>query len=288
MILHDQRHNVVLPCYNEASRLKKRPILEFLAAHPDWTATLVDDGSQDETLTALCELHRDAPEQVAVLRLVRNGGKAEAVRQGMQFALDNVQANLIGFADADLAAPLQELLPLAAAMQHDTRLIGAIGVRLPLWGHRIERKKIRQLLGKVFVRMARPVLGATCTDTQCGLKLFRAAPVLRAALSQPFCSRWIFDVELLKRLLTLHAQAAEEDMTAAKHSAAKVIFEHPLSQWTEVAGSRLKGRDFVTAAMDLVRIAQAATPELPGRFASDVEVEVVARPRIEPRHLRAA
>ena len=69
--------------------------------------------------------------------------------------------------------------------------------------------------------------------------------------SQPFGSRWIFDVELLARLICLRRETIEFPAEAS-------IFELPLESWEDVKGSKLKrGRlrqSDCRAGLDLVAL----------------------------------
>ena len=85
-------------------------------------------------------------------------------------------------------------------------------------------------------------------DTQCGAKLFRNTPETRAAFAEPFISSWIFDVELLARL----GKTGRSDAT---YDTRRCVYEKPLLAWIDVAGSKIKLRDWVKAAGELVRIA---------------------------------
>jgi hypothetical protein len=91
------------------------------------------------------------------------------------------------------------------------------------------------------------VLGLSVYDTQCGAKLFRVTRQTAALFDRPFRARWIFDVELLARMLA----AAESDGDAALE---ELIYEYPLERWQDVAGSRLKSHDFFVAISDLAAI----------------------------------
>jgi dolichyl-phosphate beta-glucosyltransferase len=237
--------HLVIPCYNEFDRIPVDRYLEFLSQNIEWTLIFVDDGSQDDTIVKLRNLHRAHPRQVVVLRLEKNSGKAEAVRVGMRFGLEQLDSELIGFADADLAAPLNEVLLLDRALARHADVVGALGIRLSLLGRRIHRKRVRALLGRTFARLASWALRIRIRDTQCGMKLFRNNAALRAALRAPFQSRWVFDVELIKRLLGSHP---------SNLSSRELLWEQPLDAWEEIPGSRLKPHDFLTVGFDFVRI----------------------------------
>ena len=94
--------------------------------------------------------------------------------------------------------------------------------------------------------MSSVVLGLDVYDTQCGAKVFRDGPALRAALAQPFASRWVFDVELLGRL--------HGGMAGAPGLPASAFLEVPLGEWRDVSGTKLGLRSAARAALDLARI----------------------------------
>ncbi len=227
---------LVVPCYNEERRLDAPAYREFVEANPDVAFLFVNDGSKDGTSALLHKLAAEAPRSTA-FDLPRNSGKAEAVRQGMLRGLET-DAQAIGFWDADLATPLPIALEMKDLLERQEALQIVIGSRVRLLGRRIERNPVRHYLGRVFATAVSLLLRLPVYDTQCGAKLFRATPRLREMLEKPFLSRWIFDVELLARFLLAGGTADD-------------IYEHPLSRWMDVAGSKVRGRDFVTAAKDL-------------------------------------
>ncbi|MCA9762499.1 MAG: glycosyltransferase [Gemmatimonadetes bacterium] len=234
---------LVVPAYNEAGRLDLPAFAAALDAMPWLALHFVDDGSTDATrtmLAAFADAHRP---RVAVQGLAGNVGKAEAVRSGMREAMQAGSA-AVGFADADLSAPLGELALLRDALDAHPEAWAAIGSRIRLLGREIHRSPARHYLGRVFATAASLALGLPVYDTQCGLKLFRNIPPVRAALEAPFASRWIFDVELIARLA-----AAPGEPPATRR-----IREVPLEHWVATDGSRLRGRDFLAAPMELLAI----------------------------------
>ena len=76
---------IIIPCFNEASRLNFNFFEAFLE-RPDLELLFVDDGSSDDTAARLKEWGSPHPARTTLLELSRNGGKGEAVRQGMQKA----------------------------------------------------------------------------------------------------------------------------------------------------------------------------------------------------------
>ena len=122
-----------------------------------------------------------------------------------------------------------------------------IGSRVKLLGRRIERRPTRHYVGRVFATVVSTMLNLAVYDTQCGAKLFRASPSMYAAFREPFTSRWIFDVELLARLIQ---SRRGKDLPQAKD----MIYEFPLTEWRDVPGSKLVYGDFVRAAGDLWKI----------------------------------
>jgi glycosyltransferase involved in cell wall biosynthesis len=235
---------LVVPCYNEARRLPVERFLDFLRKTPELSLLFVDDGSTDGTRERLSEIARALPERAQVLGLPRNRGKAEAVRAGLlrALALDPVY---LGYWDADLATPLGALLELRALLEARPELELVMGARVVLLGRAIERRAPRHYVGRAAATAISLALGLRVYDTQCGAKLFRVTPALPGLLAEPFVARWIFDVEILARMIGLHG---------SPQRAARALCEHPLASWSDVAGSKLRPADYPRAALDLWRI----------------------------------
>jgi glycosyltransferase involved in cell wall biosynthesis len=235
---------VVVPCFNEADRLSLRAFREFVTGRTSLRVLFVDDGSTDNTYPLLETLAATAPASFGVIRMPRNVGKGEAVRRGILVALDS-GADYVGFWDADLATPL-EVIPLFEALLRDHPHVDIVmGARVRLLGHDIQRRAGRHYLGRIFATGVALVLGIAIYDSQCGAKLFRRTEPIKAVFAQPFRSRWIFDVEIVARF----CQSRDEgpDRRTA-------IFEYPLPEWKDVAGSKLRAKDLVRALVDLWRI----------------------------------
>ena len=233
---------VIVPCYNEAHRLRSAELIAFLDSHPGAALCLVDDGSSDKTLPMLMALQAQRPEQILVLPVSPNGGKAAAVRAGVLFAARHGGWPLLGFWDADLSTPLSEVDRLVAVFADDPSCQLAMGSRVKRLGAKIERRVSRHVLGRIFAACATGILGFPVYDSQCGAKIFRR-DVAAILFGEPFLTRWLFDLEMLARLRNQIGVAA---MAAAR--------EVPVVEWTEVGGSKLRLREMVGVPVELVRI----------------------------------
>jgi dolichyl-phosphate beta-glucosyltransferase len=107
---------VVIPAYNESGRLPEtlRQSVAYLDRQ-SWQSRIVvvDNGSVDET-AADARVAAAATEKVDVVVIgCSRAGKGAAVRRGL---LTSTSA-LVGFYDADLATPLDTLVPTVEALQ---------------------------------------------------------------------------------------------------------------------------------------------------------------------------
>jgi hypothetical protein len=117
------------------------------------------------------------------------------------------------------------------------------GSRIYRLGARIERSFLRHLFGRAFATAAALALQVQTYDSQCGAKLFRREIVPRA-FSEPFVSRWIFDLEIVLRLRSAN------------------VIEYPVHQWVDVKGSKLNVfSEILRTARDIVRIRTRYLPD---------------------------
>jgi glycosyltransferase involved in cell wall biosynthesis len=219
---------IVMPCYNEAARFDVEAIAR-LAMRVE-RLVLVDDGSTDATRAVLAGLAARF-DRVEVVSLPRNGGKAEAVRAGLRHAVGG-GATTVGYYDADLATPVDELLRLVEVLAERPDVDVLMASRVGLLGHAIERRTSRHYFGRLYATAASLAIGIPVYDTQCGAKLFRVSPAFTAAIERRFPDRWSFDVELLARLL--HPDADVEPIGADQ------FLEVPLRAWCDVDGSKVR------------------------------------------------
>jgi glycosyltransferase involved in cell wall biosynthesis len=236
---------VIVPCYDEAARLASDAFARFCGATPWVSFAFVNDGSRDDTLQVLRALAARFPDRVHVIDQQPNQGKAAAVRAGMLWALER-NVRFAGYWDADLATPLEEIPGFRRALGEDPQIEMAMGARIQMLGREISRNPWRHYLGRVFATAASTTLGLAVYDTQCGSKLFRVSALTRVLFEEPFVTGWIFDVEILARLVRA--------CRATGRDPSRLVLEVPLRRWRDVAGSRVRPLDFVKAIAELERV----------------------------------
>jgi glycosyltransferase involved in cell wall biosynthesis len=240
------RASLVVPCFNEGKRLDVAAFRSYLSARHGIRIIFVDDGSSDDTVEVLQRVCRGYEDSTHILKGGKNRGKAEAVRMGMLYALNQGDPQIVGFWDADLATPLEAVEKLLRILDARPDIDMVFGSRVKLLGRTVNRKPIRHYLGRIFATVVSVALGIAIYDTQCGAKLFRVHPDLREVLAEPFLSKWVFDIEILARYIALcgNDPARVEQM----------IYEFPLQKWTDVEGSKVRPKDFFVAISDVIRI----------------------------------
>jgi glycosyltransferase involved in cell wall biosynthesis len=225
---------LIIPCYNEENRLPRE---EFLKAADQYFLIFVNDGSLDGTLNYLRELKHT---NIAIVNLEKNVGKANAVRAGVLSLKKDSRFKDIewfGFLDADLATPFREIpnfFMYQKSLYPDAQSIW--GSRIYKLGSKIVRHAKRHYTGRIFATLAHMICKIETYDSQCGAKLFRMS-LLDNAFSEPFMSRWLFDIEIYLRLSD------------------KLIIEYPLREWKDVEGSKVSLIDMVFKTIpELIRI----------------------------------
>ena len=156
---------IVIPCYNEAGRLREDEY-NLLLQRAGVELLFVNDGSKDHTGQQIQDYIQKAGPRARLLSLNINSGKAEAVRQGMLRGIRH-RAAIVGFIDVDMATPAADVLRLVDEAVKKEYLI-ILGSRVKLLGTDITRHAVRHYVGRVFATFASMILHLPVYDTQCG------------------------------------------------------------------------------------------------------------------------
>ena len=233
---------VVIPCYNEEKRLPQEEFKAYFRNHPEVQFLFANDGSRDHTLEMLQKLTEDWP-QAHVYDGGKNQGKANITRAAFRYALEQLEFDYIGFFDADLATPLEEIDHFMQVAGKKEGLYMICGSRVQRLGSNIRRKPLRHYMGRTFATAVSRILCLPVYDTQCGAKILRR-DVAEQVTREPFLSRWFFDVEIFARIILAYGYGACMDK----------CFEYPLDTWIEKGDTRLKTKDFLRTPLELLKL----------------------------------
>lgn len=231
---------VVSPCFNESQRLPQDEFLNFVETHKEIEILFVNDGSTDNTSTILTSLCTKS-ESLHLLDLQHNRGKAEAIREGFLYAISQWQFENIAFWDADLQIPLSELITFIQMADEGFDVVMAM--RIQRLGATMKRSMSRHILSRCFATCASITLNLPVYDTQCGAKLFKRN-IVEGLFSEPFISKWLFDIELLARYKKQYGREAT----------CKNIFEQPLRHLVDADGTNIKLMDWMKSPFELFKI----------------------------------
>lgn len=238
-----QNYAIIVPCYNEEKRFPFDEFLNFAQKHPEVLICFVNDGSKDKTLSVLRGIQNECSDNICVYSMPQNGGKSEAVRQGMLYMHSNYQVDLLGFLDADLATKPEEWLQMAKYKEQYPQFGAIVGSRIQRLGANINRDDNRSLFSNIVKKFIRIILKTPFQDTQCGAKIFNRG-LIPFLFNTPFMTPWLFDVEIFLRL----------QKKFGKTSLQKGVLEFPLMHWSEVGDSRLKFKHTIKIPAQLMQL----------------------------------
>jgi dolichyl-phosphate beta-glucosyltransferase len=214
--------SIVLPCYNEATRIAQS-LTALRAWFPrDVQIVVVDDGSTDGTAGVarqFAESHADPGIQVHLRST--NGGKGASIRTAIPLATGDE----VLFVDADLVFGRESIEQVLQGLEHGdvaiaNRRHAASQYKVPvrLFGFLYRR----HLVGLAFNALVRAAFGLPHRDTQCGLKAFRreALERLREWLT---IDGFAIDVEILLAARALGLRVNEAPVVVTYESAASSV-----------------------------------------------------------------
>ena len=243
-IIQERCVGVVIPCYNEEERLLSKEFTDYIDKHTGYHLCFVNDGSKDKTLEVLNNLKKGREDFITVYDCEKNGGKAEAVRQGMLYMAKQEDLDYIGFLDADLSTDLADFDDLVITIENNAKYKIVSGSRISRMGANITKESARKIISMTINFIIRKILSMDFKDTQCGAKIFHK-DVIDISFGEKFVTQWIFDVEIFRRM-ALHF---------GLEKAKEMLCEQPLKRWIHADGSKLSMKDSVKIVGQLGQIA---------------------------------
>jgi len=182
---------LVLPVHNEAHTLcssVKRLEKEAGKLKRPFEIIIAEDGSTDGTYEAAKRLTN---KRIRLLHSRKRLGRGAAISR----AVRGTDAEIVVYADADLAPDIKSLHRLIAGVEKGTAI--STGSRL-LPGSVVQRSVARELVSRAYNFLVRLLFGSVIHDHQCGFKAFRRGDVL-PLLNEVEDRHWFWDTELLVR-----------------------------------------------------------------------------------------
>ena len=234
---------VVIPCYNEEDRLSSDQFRNFAYENLGYHLCFVNDGSTDNTMKVLEELRKGNESNISIYNCEQNGGKAEAVRQGIQYLMQDKQLDYIGYLDADLSTDFRDFDDLVKTIENSQFKIVS-GSRISRMGADITKESARKIISKTINIIIQKILGMPFKDTQCGAKVMNRE-IAATMFEKKFITKWLFDVEIFMRMRKHYG----------KKEATNMICEQPLKRWIHADGSKLSMKDSIKIVGQLAKIA---------------------------------
>ncbi|MEP3210577.1 MAG: response regulator [Maribacter sp.] len=234
---------VVIPCYNEGNRLSSALFQDFIDKNVGYHLCFVNDGSTDHTLEVLEKLRKGNKASISIVNCEKNGGKAEAVRQGIHYLSQQNDFDFIGYLDADLSTDFRDFDDLVKTIGNsDFKIVS--GSRITRMGANIAKESARKIISKTINLIIQSILGMPFKDTQCGAKVMDKE-IASLMFKNKFRTKWLFDVEIFMRMRKHYG----------KKNAKNMICEQPLKRWIHADGSKLSMKDSIKIIGQLGQIA---------------------------------
>ena len=227
---------VVVPCFNEAKRLNGL-FFENMTRELGCNVVFVNDGSTDETLNVLYKICSN--DRMSVINLVENGGKAAALKAGLQRA-EVLNMKFAVACDADQSNSIEDIQSLVQVLLKSDHVDIASAARVPLAGSDVQRKTSRKWAGRIVATLLGNVTNITIYDPMSPLKAYRLSSLGILDYYKPR-TKWFGEIELLRFIYA----ARNENFC---------LVEVPMHHWRDKAGGHLGIRSFFAISLDYIRL----------------------------------
>ncbi|MGV0947306.1 glycosyltransferase [Empedobacter falsenii] len=216
---------IIIPCYNEEFRLNFNEI-DLLLNQANIDVYFANDGSKDNTVKKINQYIQNKP-NTFLFDYKKNEGKAFTIYKSLVSLYEQNKYTYIGYLDADFSTKSVDFLSMYNYLQNSPKEF-ILASRIMLLNSNIKRKKYRHYIGRIILTIINIKYKLGIYDTQCGAKIF-SQNILNEVLKTPFQTAWLFDAEVFIRL--------------KKSNLLTNGVEFPITNWEDVAGSKLKLTD---------------------------------------------
>lgn len=237
--------SLVVPIFNEEKRFNSNYFLdiekEISNAKLDFKIRFkiifVDDGSSDSSYSKISRLTTNP--NIDCLRLIKNSGKANAIRLGILEAI-RLKSHFIAYLDSDQAFHKNEVAETIISVCQDCNkkfFDMKIFSRIKMAGLQIERTWFRHFIGRTIATVLNLNSQIKLYDSQSGFKIIGNNLLKQEIFMFPFETRWFLDWEIILR--------ANQKL---------IIEEYPIKIWREKSGSKLKFYMFFRILIEISKI----------------------------------
>lgn len=226
--------SVVIPCYNEETRLKEgySHFTEYLKKQKyDWELVMVNDGSKDSTEKILKLLSRKN-KNLKIVSYKRNRGKGYAVSKGIEAA----KGNYILFSDLDHSVSIDFTRSFINHLENGFDIVIA-SRRVKGATLKVRQKPFREFLGRSFTVLVRILIDPKIKDATCGFKMYRKNTA-KNLFKRLTVFDWVFDAEILFLSKKYNFKIAQLPVV-----------------WEDAKGSKVKlAKDVISSLKNLIKI----------------------------------
>lgn len=261
---------VLLPTYNERENLLR--VLPRLSALEDEVDVLVIDDSSPDGTGELADELTFKYARLSVLHRKKKEGLGRAYVHGFREALQRGYTRVVTM-DADLSHAPEDVPRLLRALEQADV---AIGSRHVLGGGVESWPLSRQLLSRAGSLYARTLLGLAARDVTSGFRAYRAEAVQALDLDLVSARGFVFQIEMLKRIL---------DLPGARALEVPILFRNRVAGQSKLSRGIIGEAAWEVAKLALRRrftpAARSSRSDGPHRREPSITVVVPARPDAE-------
>jgi glycosyltransferase involved in cell wall biosynthesis len=232
MMPEDVFLSIIVPAYNEEKNVSDTlsEMSKYLKGKDfNYEVIVIDDGSSDSTVQKASRFTNDL-KNFKIIESTPNKGKGYVLKKAMLQA----GGEFVMFMDADSSVSIKELENFLPLLKGDSDVYIA-SRRIP--GAKVSVPFKREILGKIYLTLAKMFLGINVNDVNCGFKVFKREAA-KNIFSRQVMNDWSFD--------------AEDLFLAAKFG--YKVKEIPV-EWVYKSTSKVRPlRDGVNSFLSLVRI----------------------------------
>ena len=234
-----KKYVIVVPCFNEEERFNEVYFNQLTNIRNTFWV-FVNDGSTDDTGYKLEGFSKK--KNTKYLKLNTNVGKANAIAQGMSYAMGTINnIEWLGFLDSDGAFSLNDVVKIIGLTNPHVNCDAIYSSRVKMAGRNIKRNYWRHIMARLITSLFALAWRDIPYDTQSGFKLYKYSADFDTILQEPFKTKWFFDIEIFIRFIKIKGSNI-------------VVWEEPVASWFDISGSKVNYRQALRILFEIILV----------------------------------